>query len=1281
MQIRKSLLLSLWTTFCITTPGHTALNDIAVFAPGVDNGMTIQQQNDVANYLKDPARLPQTQVYNHVTQGELATWMNSRMSDGKSDVLLILDLAPEQIFDGSDNSLAETWMENGNMIIWTGSKPFDSFVDNGGLKSSGGELSTVLDLREANYSTPPVSPYQQQKHTSVSSNETGFHNYIPSLDLNYSTEYMLDYGAVLMTAQNVNNWDDAPNMVVDEVFSESSGTGLHTVKYLHQSDALVLTMRQTEDDRKGMGGQYAQFYSSNSVAINDVRKPVLYEFLSNWVARDINNIYVEAGATGGNGSEANPYGSIQAGINAADEFSRDRVLVKPGTYHETLTMKRSVKLISAGEDARINIIGHLDDFDNPELNYTYNTFAEVSAKKGLTRAESAIIDGTGTTQAAMIDIPKGATLGTWVDGFTIQHMPEVDTGVCGHPHTIEMRGSSPLLIDNIVQNNGSAGLTAMAVFNENNTCLNNDFSYSNVQFDAHPALINNIISASNGPNIAANFYAFPIIYHNESFNSGYFGDGLPESIIESPGIGISHGARPYVYNNVVYDSSWSGIGAKRGTNKETWTHKIDRGTSPWIVDNYIFNAGTANVVNGSAGIGALNTGSGDGHHLEDSNDIDFHFIHHNFISNSSGAAIACTYQADEDGTFFTVPKETVGFVYITENTGVNTGNAGIGIHGIFGAEWIQHNEFAENTRAGIGMKDGAIAGRIDNNFLHHNAMAGIGLKSGSAATYITNNTISHNTLAGIGSAGYNDDGTRNKTHIASIDHNTIEWNKAAGIGLTHAEVTQIRANEINYNALPGITIVEDSDVGDGTTGWMAENNLKANGRGDLQECYINTAGLVIADEGSTAFISGGIIEESGLVNVSIGEGTMVTMAGTTVRKNQELGPNIYIAGTADIQNCLLDEAATPGLAIGASGVLSLTDTIIQNSGTAGISIDGAIITTFSGNTISGNGAAGIASGSIGADLHIENSSITNNAVPGIVLQNLEYDVTISDSIISGNGIGGVRMDNSKGLDIENTIIHNFKGGVIVHDDTLEQAAVVNLSNCDLDHDESNLAMWGGTSLTVTDSALHGVEVHNTGTVSITGSTNNTWNIGVLLDAVGWAEVIDNHLGARWPLKLEGTPGNVVNNITEGESDGYVFNNTTVNFYHNTMYGGESAVKQNGVAANHGATVYAYNNIITGAQSGMRVMGGSVIHADNNMFWGCRREFFAWFPTDGTFHLGNNNLIDVDPEFVDRANGDFHLSATSPAIDAGDDEIEVADDMDGDFRPQGSSSDIGADEAI
>ncbi len=54
-----------------------------------------------------------------------------------------------------------------------------------------------------------------------------------------------------------------------------------------------------------------------------------------------------------------------------------------------------------------------------------------------------------------------------------------------------------------------------------------------------------------------------------------------------------------------------------------------------------------------------------------------------------------------------------------------------------------------------------------------------------------------------------------------------------------------------------------------------------------------------------------------------------------------------------------------------------------------------------------------------------------------------------------------------------------------------------------------------------------------------------------------------------------------------------------------------------------------------------------------------------------------NTMNVDPVFVDRAHGDYHITAASPAKDAVP--TGPPDDFEGDARPQGAAFDIGADE--
>src|SRR6266850_4483547 len=70
---------------------------------------------------------------------------------------------------------------------------------------------------------------------------------------------------------------------------------------------------------------------------------------------------------------------------------------------------------------------------------------------------------------------------------------------------------------------------------------------------------------------------------------------------------------------------------------------------------------------------------------------------------------------------------------------------------------------------------------------------------------------------------------------------------------------------------------------------------------------------------------------------------------------------------------------------------------------------------------------------------------------------------------------------------------------------------------------------------------------------------------------------------------------------------------------------------------------------------------------------------ATFSNNLCNNAGGGCTLGGNPGFPGAAGGDFHLTPSSPAIDAGASLSEVPTDFEGTPRPQGSAYDIGADE--
>lgn len=116
----------------------------------------------------------------------------------------------------------------------------------------------------------------------------------------------------------------------------------------------------------------------------------------------------------------------------------------------------------------------------------------------------------------------------------------------------------------------------------------------------------------------------------------------------------------------------------------------------------------------------------------------------------------------------------------------------------------------------------------------------------------------------------------------------------------------------------------------------------------------------------------------------------------------------------------------------------------------------------------------------------------------------------------------------------------------------------------------------------------------------------------------------------------------------------------------------------------------YNNIIYGNTvntgngddifAGQFIFCGSTSVGPLNLFNNDFSEFISGVGTIVVNGFPGSTNLDVDPQWVDSSNNDFHLAATSPVIDMGDLNPPFGlptPDFDGVTRPQGALPDMGA----
>jgi hypothetical protein len=285
--------------------------------------------------------------------------------------------------------------------------------------------------------------------------------------------------------------------------------------------------------------------------------------------------------------------------------------------------------------------------------------------------------------------------------------------------------------------------------------------------------------------------------------------------------------------------------------------------------------------------------------------------------------------------------------------------------------------------------------------------------------------------------------------------------------------------------------------------------------------------------------------------------------------------------------------------------------------------------------------------------------------------------TIENNIISGNSVSGWYLARGGGIFfcngiIQNNIISNnsasstsggFGGGLFGCNGTIQNNTI-----------SSNSASGGSSGRGGGLSQCSGIIQNNTISNNLANSGGGLYSCGGTIQNNIISGNDADHGGGLYQCV-----GTIQNNIISGNSahDGgglYWAFEHEVTLRNNTIYGNSTSWPSTSGPGLYNCDGTIINCIIWGNTGG----SGDQLYDCPTPSYSCIQDWTG----------GGTGNISSDPQLVDPANGDFHLQAISPCIDAGAGVIGLTEDFEGDPRPMdttseprgdGSDFDIGADE--
>jgi predicted GH43/DUF377 family glycosyl hydrolase len=294
---------------------------------------------------------------------------------------------------------------------------------------------------------------------------------------------------------------------------------------------------------------------------------------------------------------------------------------------------------------------------------------------------------------------------------------------------------------------------------------------------------------------------------------------------------------------------------------------------------------------------------------------------------------------------------------------------------------------------------------------------------------------------------------------------------------------------------------------------------------------------------------------------------------------------------------------------------------------------------------------------------------TINVAEGTYAENLTFS-GLSVTLVGGFAVSGAQWDPGGGA----TIIDGADTDrvIFVHDGSnvvLEQLTLMNGR-------APEAACWGGgLSVTNGQATLRHVIVQNNQAVCTSGLSGGGGGGGLNANAdEGPANLyVEDSIITGNQAGDHGSALNTDNNTVEFTNVMVFGNGPNVLGIHNTTF----TMVNSTVAMNDGSGSALLD---FDSQSNITVVN-SIIWDSGSVNCGNGGSSCSFTYSDIQGGWPDTGNINNDPQFVDPPNGDYHLQAWSPAIDAGTAVGAPALDFEGDARPQNSGIDMGADEFV